>query len=623
MGITGVVEDTQSYSSTLAGGINLGFIPKTIGSNLPSRLFFLDAPLLSTADMTISSTSAAYVAFGAFEDGWPGATSFQSSDLNSWIATAAANVEAATAKVVTLPGAWGFVTNGTFGEAEGDFRNRIQEVVEGGTMNINPLRRDSVWGSATEEAVLNGANTFAVITSSGVEVIQYVDATVNANGSITLERLLRGRLGTEDITDAGNMALSDEIVVLADQAGVQQVSSISKQNLLTSQLNTSFFYRGVTTGGLLEDAATRSFNYTGRDLLPYSLAHVMAVDDGSGGKNVTWERRARGPAAAEWLDGVGEVPLNEAVESYVARLYDDTHTLALTKTGITSKTVNFTSAELFAANPPATVEVTQVSGVDSNFESPVTPMGTVQVSEPGIGVLTSTTDFSVGGAVTTYSLALPTLAAPAAYQVGDFVVAGLFMSRAANGSPGTITSTGGDFTSIGERNQDTILIPMGINTSLWYRALTQGDIDTGTFTYAWSWSNATFPAIAYMVFRFVDVDGTPVETATTAGSDNNTTVNLAGISASVPDTFGVYGLAVRATAGSGLNSAFPLAQSPSGFVTAETMWDNDQGGNARHRYYLGYKKFEEPGATGTQTLQVSNGLATSPIAAVWTLINPD
>ena len=378
LGVNALVEDVKSFTSTLVGGSALGFVSKFIGSSLPSRLFFLDSPLLSTVDIQIASVSNGYVAFGAFESGWPGSTIFRSIDNNIWTATAAGNVEAATAKVVTPPNTWGYVTNGKAAQHIGDFPNRIQEVADGGTMVINSLRRDSVWSTVTEEAMLNGANTFAVITSSGVEVIQCVTVTVNDNGTLTLDRLLRGRLGTEDISDADTMAVSDEIVVLTDSAGTKQVSTISKQNILTSNLNTSFFYRGVTVGGLLEDAAVRSFTYTGRDVLPLSIVHIRTAPNGPD-TDVTWERRARGPLAAEWEDGTGEVALNEARERYTVEVVDGSDTVGASVTVDDARTVTITAAQIATVTPPGFVRVRQESAIPG-FPSPNVVSVRVQVS---------------------------------------------------------------------------------------------------------------------------------------------------------------------------------------------------------------------------------------------------
>jgi len=285
-----------------------------------------------------------------------------------YISTGTVSVEAAIARVRTVPGAWNYV--------EGDFPNRFQEVVDGGTLVITPLRRADAWVSAASEvAVLNGANVLAVIKASDgkVEILQFQNAVLNDDNTVTLTKLLRGRLGTEDVADAG-LSVSDSVVLLSDETGAKEDASIIKQSLPTSELNTVLFFKGVTIGTLIEDAPVISVNYKGRDIQPYSVVHTTAVNT-AGDIIVDWERRARGPEAAEWLDGTGEVVLNETLERYTVVITDGTDTI--TRTVDDATTTTFTAAELSAASVSGavTVTVTQVSGI-AGFTSPITPSAT-------------------------------------------------------------------------------------------------------------------------------------------------------------------------------------------------------------------------------------------------------
>ncbi len=370
--LTGVIEDTKSFSSTLAGGSSLGHVGTTIPSRLPTRLTPLDAPILSLQDLLTIPLSNAYMAVGAFEAGWPGATVLKSPNDVDYTSTGVVNEEAAIARVKTAPGAWGFI--------EGDFRNRFQEVADGGTMVIAPLRRADVWASAATEAlVLSGANTIGVIRAAdgAVEILTFQNAVLNDDNTVTLTRLLRGRLGTEDIADLGITA-NDTVVLIADEANIKEAGPIIKQALTLSELDTVLFFRGVTVGTLLEDAPVISATYTGRDIKPYSVVHTTAVNS-AGNVIVDWERRARGPLAAEWLDGTGEIVLNETIERYTVLITDGTD--SITRTVDDATTTTFTAAELSAASVSgvSTVTITQVSGIPG-FTSPITPSSTATVT---------------------------------------------------------------------------------------------------------------------------------------------------------------------------------------------------------------------------------------------------
>ena len=374
MDITGVVQDSKQFSSNLRAGTNLGFASPSVPSGLPTTLVPLDAPLLSLADLRLTGLSDAYVAFSALEDGWPGGTSMKSLDDVDFEPTSTANAEVALGTVQTAPGAWGFV--------EGDFRNRIQEVAEGGTMRVTTLRRAGEWTSATELAVMNGANAVAVVRGGDgqVEVLQFVDVTVNTDNTVTLDRLLRGRLGTEDVTDLG-VSVGDKAVLLADSTGSNAVSraAVQKQNLLLPELGVPLLFRGVTVGTLLEDAVSISKTYTGRDIRPFSVVHTSAVNN-AGDVDVDWERRVRGPSAGELLDGTGIVPLNETLEQYEVTITDGVDSLTETVNGATSTT--FTAGDLSAAgvSGASTVTVAQVGAAGTTFKSPITPSSTATVT---------------------------------------------------------------------------------------------------------------------------------------------------------------------------------------------------------------------------------------------------
>lgn len=311
IGFKSVVEDEKNASSNANAGDAKGFVKQFINTPLPTRFVPFDAPILNVADFKFASVSNAYVALGAYEDGWPGGSVYRSSDDADYLPAGGTLVEAALAKVKVVPGPW-----------DGQ-DNRFQEVSEGGSMTLSILRRGDVWQSATELQVLNGGNTLGVITDNGVEIIQYQDVTVNDDNTVLLERLLRGRLGTEDITDAGGPGLSDGVVFLSAPDGTQETQPIVRTNQNAALLNAFLYYRGVTLGTLIEDALTEPFQFTGRDLKPYSPSQIDFADNGDATNTISWLRRTRGPNTGEWIDGTGLVPLNETIERFDVEIEED------------------------------------------------------------------------------------------------------------------------------------------------------------------------------------------------------------------------------------------------------------------------------------------------------------
>ncbi len=338
MDISGTAEDTYTFASTIPAGLAKGRPLNVVPSNLPTIPIFLDTPLLHLADLNLTAVSNAYVTPNALESAWRGCTFLKSPDGTDFSVTGSASTEATLGKVKVAPPALVF--------QNGNPINRILEVADGGTMTITPLRGAGNWLSGTELNVLNGANNFAIIYPNGtVQIAQYIDATLNADGTITLDRLLLGRLGTEDIA-AVAPPLSSQCVLLVDATGQKFTDSIVKQNLSFAGINIPYHFKAVTIGTLLEEASDEVFTYTGRDLRPYSVADLRAVPDGEGGLDVSWARRVRGPEQGEWLNLIPSPPLNETIEQYEVTLNTPSAGDFLTKVIDNLDTVNFTPGEL-------------------------------------------------------------------------------------------------------------------------------------------------------------------------------------------------------------------------------------------------------------------------------------
>lgn len=156
----------------------------------------------------------------------------------------------------------------------------------------------------TEEAVLSGANRFAVETPKGWDNLQAANITLIGPSRYRCDTILRG-VGSEGFSRDG--VLAGVRVVWLDE-GVQ-----------TLDINPD--YIGETLSVIAMAAGRESnpseFLYSGRHLKPLSPAHLSAQREG-GTLTVNWIRRSR-VEADSWL---GEVPLGEASERYRVRLWD-------------------------------------------------------------------------------------------------------------------------------------------------------------------------------------------------------------------------------------------------------------------------------------------------------------
>lgn len=333
-----VTEDEITAISTVLSGTADGHIATTVPPALPSRLLLIDAPTLSTADETFGVFLRGYAAVSGFGDPqWQGATVVRSTD---------GGITWQTLTGLTSPAAWGIVTTAPTA-IDGAIHNVFQEVADGGTVTVIMKDRGSSLATATELAVLNQANAAAFINSDGsVEVFQFQTVVSDGNNSYTLERLLRGRKGTEDVSIGGQVQEGSTFILL-------EVIPVGIFETPLASRNVEVSYRAVSFGQSLTDAPIVKYKDTGRDRRPYRPAHIESSGKGQGLK-VDWVRATR--LNGEWLDGTGTVPLNEDLERYTARMYsstfsaffqaeaegaspDDTGTFALTGTLGTEATV--------------------------------------------------------------------------------------------------------------------------------------------------------------------------------------------------------------------------------------------------------------------------------------------
>lgn len=340
MDIRGVREDAFSFASTLKGSGALGFINQNIVGTLITKLINLDSPLLRAGDLQFSGvTSNGYAAMGGISSalGWEGGELWRSTELvEGYISQGNQNVGMSWAIVISVPSA--IVVDQNEGE---DFPNTFQEVADGGSFSINIITREDDWSSSTELNVLNGGNGLAIVTANGVEILQFQDFVDNGDNTWSLQRLLRGRLGTEKRAIDGDIAIGDEIVLLSLSDGTTLDNNVLKTHIPLAELNTQFFYKPVTFRNLLEETASQSFIYTGRDLIPYSVCHLGAdISPVNGDFTIDWERRTRVNGA--WLDGIGSVPLNEIIEQYAVELFDTAGV------SIATSTVNNVTTETFS-----------------------------------------------------------------------------------------------------------------------------------------------------------------------------------------------------------------------------------------------------------------------------------
>jgi hypothetical protein len=250
---------------------------------------FLDLPLLRGDEPPESG----YVA--AFQLPWPGSVAVYGSPED------AGYVLRATA---TAPAVMGVTVNTLAAGPIGVFDRAARLRVE---LSAGELT------SVTRLQLLAGANAAAIRNpDGGWEVIQFETATLVGEGTYELRNLLRGQGGTEREMRAP-LAAGAPFVLLGGE--------IARVNLTAGEIGLPLLWRYGPAGRDLADrsyaAATHAF--TGRGLIPLSVAHVRGERAGSGDIALSWRRRTR-IGGDNW--DAAEVPLAEDTERYEIDILD-------------------------------------------------------------------------------------------------------------------------------------------------------------------------------------------------------------------------------------------------------------------------------------------------------------
>lgn len=306
--VTGVADDVASYDFYTEPGIDSpNLTEKPVISK--TGMFLLDLPALPSDTGVQGYLRLAPYAYQG--NTWPGALFYRSDDGGEAGGNTFAAITSSDSAAITG------ITAAAVGSGP---RNMTDYGTE-----IDVILNNGELSSVTELAMLNGANTAVV----GNEIIQFQTATLVSGKRYTLSNLLRGRLGTEHYIDSHT--IGEQFIFL--DATVKRIDvGLTLFGLLRH-------YKGVTIGGVLDDALEQEFTYSGNCLKPYSVVHPEG-EYSSNDIVLSWVRRTR--LNGDWKDGI-EVPLSETSESYEVDIMDG-ETVLRTLTSSTP-TVTYTQAQ--------------------------------------------------------------------------------------------------------------------------------------------------------------------------------------------------------------------------------------------------------------------------------------
>ncbi len=298
-----VDEDAAVYTQNAEGSnIDQG---STVSLVAPTKIVLLDIPMLREVD----NDPGFYLAAAGYGNTWPGALIMRSSDGVSYGTVASITTPAIMGNVaLTLPDFTGPIGY--------DYQNSITVT----------LFNQATLQSCTDAELLAGANAFALGSSTnGWEIGKFKTATLISGNTWKLTQLIRGRRGTE--AKMANHQTNETFVLL-------EASKLRRLGIDDPAIGEVNYFKGVSIGQIVTNAATVSFTNTAASLKPYSGVDPRATGFG-GDVTITWTRRGR--LYNGWRDGV-ELPLGEATESYSIDIYDGA-TLKRTLTSSTPSVV--------------------------------------------------------------------------------------------------------------------------------------------------------------------------------------------------------------------------------------------------------------------------------------------
>ncbi len=356
-----VPELTSLYTSNVSGTSGVTYNTQTVESSGPSKLEMLDCCMLRDSDTSLGW----YVALSGYTTAWPGGIVLKSSDNGATWNQISAN-QKTNASII-----------GTTTTLLADTDCRVWDKTNTLTIRLN----SGELFSSTEINVLNGANAALVGINGRWELIQWLTAVLNGDGTYTISNLLRGRKGTEFA--ASLHTISDSFIVLS-------TSTIKEATVTSSELNAVKQYKAVTSGNPIEDVTGTNYTYTGERLRPLSVINIKSELNSTGDITISWNRRDR--IAKAW-NSSSNLPMSESTEKYEIDIVFNSSTIRTLE--CISESVVYSAAyqvdDSLVPGNTITCNIYQISSVVgrghlNNLNIIVSPVSTGTATPPGIVV---------------------------------------------------------------------------------------------------------------------------------------------------------------------------------------------------------------------------------------------
>lgn len=315
--LAGMAESQADYTSIITGE-QRPISYRGSGNAGISEYYLIDCPALRDQD----GDTGFYIAAHGYLPSWRGCVVFAQSPSGGWTQVASV-VDSVTAGVAldVLP-------------------DGVSEVVDNVSTVTIRMRSGSLSSSTLANVIADKTVNAALLGRNGAwELLQFITATDNGNGTYTLSGFIRGQNGTEWAMDEHQAG--DTFILL---------TAVALSRAYTFETGTRYLFRGVSIGRDFQSGEDKYFTNRATGTKPFSPANLKAADNGDGTYTLSWNRRAR--VFGDWRD-YSDVPLGEASESYRVQIYYLDTLISTTTVSTASATVN--------AVPGYTARVAQIS----------------------------------------------------------------------------------------------------------------------------------------------------------------------------------------------------------------------------------------------------------------------
>lgn len=304
----------------------------TIPVSGPTLFVPMDIPVISENQQNSPSFIGAVV---GYTPGWNGALLVQSQDDGQ-----------------TWSDLQGFVGQSTIGIASNTLPASASTVIDERVLSVRMIAGQLE--SITRDQMLAGRHYVAYGVDGRWEIVRFQSADLQADGTYSVSRFVRGERGTEWAT--GLHQANDYFILLDDPDNIS--IGMSTESLMAGRT-----YRAITNGSDLESASDVDFTYRGVNLEPLSPVYPAARRDTDGAVTLTVQRRSR-LSSSWWANGM-EAPVGETTLALEADIMSGStvkRTLAST-TGVFTYSAAEQTADFGAVQASITFRVYQLSTV--------------------------------------------------------------------------------------------------------------------------------------------------------------------------------------------------------------------------------------------------------------------